>query len=801
MQCILWDRRIVGRMLDHLGVPTPRRVEASRDGGPRIPEGFREHVEGRLGFELPQNVPPAKVQLREDGNAIIVDGVVIEKPFVEKPVSGEDHDVYVYFRDGKGGRKLFRKVGNQSSELDPELIAPRTDKSYIYEEFIDVDNAEDIKVYTVGPGYTHAETRKSPVVDGVVRRNTEGKEIRFITRLTDEEKDYAAKICQGFGQKVCGFDLLRCGNGAKSLVIDVNGWSFVKGNESYYDKAADVLLDISKRLMASPLRALSISEQAKTPEAPSWKLKANVTVFRHADRTPKQKLKYNFPITEPWAQPFVRLLNGEREEIILREREQLETIAAAIEEAKSLGAIGEDLGKLSALNGALFKKIDLPGTKAQLKPGYKKDKSAGTRKLEKLVLVLKWGGEFTHAARYQSRDLGENMRRDISIMNKDCLNNVRIYTSSERRVTASAEIFAAALLTPSPAQQQQQQQQQMSSGLGLNVPPSPGFGASQYTTGGPNVASPTTVSSQIKEQEKHRIIDKIQQRWCCNDEPFLFRERWEKLFEDFCDVKPEKFDPSRISELYDTLKYCALHHRTFLFTVFGESLEAESIEPKDKESPPPKRKLHELYSRAKALFDLVAPQEYGIEPWEKEEIGVLTSLPLLRKIIEDLETARNSGDCSLNLYFTKESHIHTLLNLVLASGLPIANPRIPELDYCSHLTFELYERGTATSKSDREFAIKLSLSEGAHSSNVLDSAIDARHALNVQGRKRLTSHLAYSLVIEKLSKHFSRVPDVGFPAEPQTTIAHGFTGVRNRAGDASEDISTWVYDPSGGQRQ
>lgn len=61
---------------------------------------------------------------------------------------------------------------------------------------------------------------------------------------------------------------------------------------------------------------------------------------------------------------------------------------------------------------------------------------------------------------------------------------------------------------------------------------------------------------------------------------------------------------------------------------------------------------------------------------------MLTSLPLLRHVVDDLENARNNEECSLTLYFTKESHIHTLVNLVLLSGLPIANRRIPELDYC-----------------------------------------------------------------------------------------------------------------------
>jgi inositol hexakisphosphate/diphosphoinositol-pentakisphosphate kinase len=53
------------------------------------------------------------------------------------------------------------------------------------------------QVYTIGPEYAHAEARKSPVLDGVVHRNSDGKEYRYPIMLSAEEKKIARKVTNG----------------------------------------------------------------------------------------------------------------------------------------------------------------------------------------------------------------------------------------------------------------------------------------------------------------------------------------------------------------------------------------------------------------------------------------------------------------------------------------------------------------------------------------------------------------------------------------------------------------------------
>jgi hypothetical protein len=101
-----------------------------------------------------------------------------------------------------------------------------------------------LQVYTVGPEYAHAEARKSPVVDGVVMRSADGKEVRYPVLLTPVEKQMAREVCVAFGQAVCGFDLLR--SHGRSYVCDVNGWSFVKNSYKYEDQKPSITHKLSR---------------------------------------------------------------------------------------------------------------------------------------------------------------------------------------------------------------------------------------------------------------------------------------------------------------------------------------------------------------------------------------------------------------------------------------------------------------------------------------------------------------------------------------------------------------------------
>ena len=325
----LLDRRVVYEILKAHDIPTPPHIVANRND-PAPAGTMPTHA---VDFEAEN--------FAEYEDYVEVDGERIDKPFVEKPADAENHNICIYYPHTVGGgyKALFRKVGNQASKYYPppavseeeasngdkkSYTLVRRDTSFIYENFMSTGGT-DVKVYTVGPNYAHAEARKSPVVDGRVQRDANGKEERFPVLLTPEEKEIARRVCLAFGQMVCGFDLLR--TKGRSYVCDVNGWSFVKNSTKYFDDASLCLRAMILRAVAPDHRrtaeaAAEAEEQTNetrdtnedqspsTPtkgdtkgpngaerktgygeEGPAEELRAVLAVIRHGDRTPKQKMK------------------------------------------------------------------------------------------------------------------------------------------------------------------------------------------------------------------------------------------------------------------------------------------------------------------------------------------------------------------------------------------------------------------------------------------------------------------------------------------------------------------------------
>lgn len=324
--------------------------------------------------------------IEEFDNHILVNGTMVKKPFVEKPIDAEDHDIRIYYplKEGGGCKMLFRKVANVSSKFDKSMNEVRKSGSFIYEEYL-INDGFDIKVYSVGLNYFHAEARKSPTIDGKVRRTEDGKEERFPVNMSIAEKLMAKKVALLFGQMVCGFDIIR--SKGTSYVCDVNGWSFVKNNPKYTNDCAFLIRKILHDAFAIsapiPLPILDrhsskMEEEFAHQFRPSdndckperEEVRSVICIFRHQDRTPKQKVKVE--INEPLILNF--LAEDPFHEKKLKSAAQLQKVLIALKEVLVAhetevrdAEIKQEL-ELSQINRRLASKEDLSGLKSELSP-------------------------------------------------------------------------------------------------------------------------------------------------------------------------------------------------------------------------------------------------------------------------------------------------------------------------------------------------------------------------------------------------------------------------------------------------
>ncbi|XP_037834113.1 inositol hexakisphosphate and diphosphoinositol-pentakisphosphate kinase 2 isoform X4 [Kryptolebias marmoratus] len=793
MQYFIQDRREVYRILQEEGIDLPRYGVLNRD---------------------PDN--PEECNLVEGDDHVEVNGEVFPKPFVEKPVCAEDHNVYIYYPTSAGGgsQRLFRKIGSRSSVYSPESSVRQTG-SYIYEEFMPTDGT-DVKVYTVGPDYAHAEARKSPALDGKVERDSEGKEIRYPVMLTAMEKLVARKVCLAFKQTVCGFDLLRA-NG-HSYVCDVNGFSFVKNSMKYYDDCAKVLGNMVMRELAPQLHIpWSIPMEAEdipivpTTSGTMMELRCVIAIIRHGDRTPKQKMKME--VRHPLFFDLFKKYEGYKKgKLKLKKPKQLQEVLdiarlllvelgqhmdCEIEEKKSkLEQLKTVLEMESSLNVNQYGHFSGINRKVQLtylrngQPKASSEEEDCKKDGPSLLLVLKWGGELTPAGRVQAEELGRAFRcmypggqagngRSLGCespidfgdyagfpgcgllrLHSTYRHDLKIYASDEGRVQMTAAAFAKGLLalegelTPILVQMVKSAnmnglldsdsdsltdcQQKVKARLHEIMQKDQEFTQEDYQklapTGSPSlVNSMKVIENPVKTCDKvyaliQSLTSQIRKRLedpkssdlqLYHSETLeLMLQRWSKLERDFR-MKNGRYDISKIPDIYDCIKYDTQHNA---------SLNLEDT--------------LELFRLSRALADIVIPQEYGINKVEKLDIAQAYCVPLMRKIQLDLQ--RTHEDEAVNklhplysrgvmspgrhvrtrLYFTSESHVHSLLSMFRYGGLLNEEKdqqwkqamdylsAVTELNYMTQIVIMLYEDNDKDPSSEERFHVELHFSPG-----------------------------------------------------------------------------------------
>jgi hypothetical protein len=207
-------------------------------------------------------------------------------------------------------------------------------------------------------------------------------------------------------------------------------------------------------------------------------------------------------------------------------------------------------------------------------------------------------------------------------------------------------------------------------------------------------------------------------------------ERWRFIHKRLYDPDEDTFDLSRIPDVHDNVRFDVLHNPHLGLT----------------------STLEKLYELAKGMADCVVPQEYGTTIAEKRSVGVKICSSLLEKIMFDLKVARTdnmadmryminmdySADLPINtmgrrirtrLYFTSESHLHTMLNvlrfpapmdegdealppILSQQGFDLIN-NTRELCYLTQIIIRLFEDAGRSMDDPRRFRIEVYFSPGA----------------------------------------------------------------------------------------
>jgi len=216
----------------------------------------------------------------------------------------------------------------------------------------------------------------------------------------------------------------------------------------------------------------------------------------------------------------------------------------------------------------------------------------------------------------------------------------------------------------------------------------------------------------------------------------LAYERWANLGRSFESDEEGDFDVSKVPDIYDNIKFDIQHNQSNL-TLFKSKTALD------------------LFEKAQLLAHVTVAQEYGMAFDEKVHIGEKICVNLVRKVLLDMVIASgvheeqyveaqkkhlelyrlnfsHSDNSHINspmrhvrsrLYFTSESHIMSLFNLlrcrhravepILSEETETNLLKDPELNYLSQIVIKVFEDKEYDFTDPRRFWVQLLYSSGA----------------------------------------------------------------------------------------